>query len=177
MCTEKLRIVLKSFIESQFGYCPLIWMFHSRKLNNRINRLHERALRLVYKDPKLTFEILLELDKSFNIHHRNLQRLATEVYKVKHNICPEFMHEVFPTARDAYDFRTEHDLTGHNVRSVYNGTETISFLGPKTWAIIPIEIRNSKSLPKFKARIKKWKPVGCTCRLCKIYIQHLGFLN
>ena len=42
--------VMKSFIESQFGYCPLIWMFHSRGLNNKINRIHERALRITYND-------------------------------------------------------------------------------------------------------------------------------
>ena len=50
MSTHKLRIIMKAFIESQFQYCPLLWMFHSRTLNNRINKLHERALRLVYKD-------------------------------------------------------------------------------------------------------------------------------
>ena len=46
---DKLRILMKTFIESQFNYCPLIWMFHSRQLNSKINKLHERALRIVYK--------------------------------------------------------------------------------------------------------------------------------
>ena len=69
MCQQKLRTLLKAFIESQFSYCPLVWMFHSRTLNNRINKLHERALRLVYKDSQLTFEQLLEKDNSFTIHH------------------------------------------------------------------------------------------------------------
>ena len=76
---------MKSFIESQFGYFPLIWMFHSRTLNNRTNRLHERALRLVYRDSKSSFEELLEMDESFTIHHRNLQKLATEIFKVKNS--------------------------------------------------------------------------------------------
>ena len=48
MTQKKLRILLKSFIESQFNYCPLIWICHSRELNARINKLHERALRCVY---------------------------------------------------------------------------------------------------------------------------------
>ena len=55
MSQEKLRIIMKAFIESQFGYCPLVWMFCSRILNTRINKIHERALRLVYKDTHLTF--------------------------------------------------------------------------------------------------------------------------
>ena len=72
---EKLRLLLKSFIEAQFNYCPLIWMCHSRALNNKINKLHERALRVVYKDKSLTFELMLEKDGSFAIHQRNLQKL------------------------------------------------------------------------------------------------------
>ena len=77
--SEKLRIIMKTFIESQFNYCPLTWMFHSRRLNNKINKLHERALRIVYKNANLSFHELLKLDKSFCIHHRNLQKLATEM--------------------------------------------------------------------------------------------------
>ena len=81
MSRDKLRLLMKAFIESQFSYCPLVSMFHSRTLNNRINRLHERGLRMVYKDYKLTFNELLHKDNSFSIHHRNLQRLAMEMYK------------------------------------------------------------------------------------------------
>ena len=54
-------LLLKSFFESQFKYCPLSWMFYSRKTNNRINKLHERALRLVYDDYESTFEDLLRI--------------------------------------------------------------------------------------------------------------------
>ena len=71
---------MKAFIMSQFSYCPLVWMCHSRTLNNKINKLHERALRLVYDDRQSTFEELLNIDKSVTNHHRNLQTLATEVY-------------------------------------------------------------------------------------------------
>ena len=70
-------------------------MFHSSQLNNRINKIHERALRLVYKDNKLTFNGLLELDNSVTIHQRNLQIFATEIFKVKNSLAPEIMTEVF----------------------------------------------------------------------------------
>ena len=67
---------MKTFILSHFGYCPLVWMMHNRRLNNRINRIHERALRLVYKDDSSSFEELLKIDNSFTIHERNIQSLA-----------------------------------------------------------------------------------------------------
>ncbi len=65
-----------------------------------------------------------------------------------------------------------------NVNTVYNGTETLSFFrGPKTWALVPEAINNATSLAEFKAKIKNWEPKGCECRLCKIYIQHVGFIS
>ena len=63
MNVSKKRIIMKSFIESQFGYCALIWMFHSRGLNNKINRIHERALRITYNDKyHHTESYLLKID-------------------------------------------------------------------------------------------------------------------
>ena len=71
---------MKAFIMSQFSYCPLIWMFCSRKMNKKINNIHERVLRLVYNDHANTFEDLLVNDKSVSIHHYNIQRVAIEMF-------------------------------------------------------------------------------------------------
>ena len=71
-------------------------MFHSRQLNTKINKLHERTLRIVYQDPTLSFEQLLTLDKSVCIHHRNVQRLAIEMYKIKENLAPHLYRNFFP---------------------------------------------------------------------------------
>ena len=79
MSLEKRRIVMKTFIESQFNYYALICMFYSRTINNKINRLHERALRIVYSDFKSSLEGLLMKDNSFSINERNIQRLAIEI--------------------------------------------------------------------------------------------------
>ena len=72
MSFNKRRTLMKAFIESQFNYFPLIWMFHSRTMNNKINRIHERALRLFYSDHVSSFDDLLKKDRSFSIHHRNI---------------------------------------------------------------------------------------------------------
>ena len=77
---EQRRTIMKAFITSQFGYFPLVWMFHTRKSNNRINRLHERSLRLTYNDCESSFQDIFVKDKSVCIHHRNLQVLATLYY-------------------------------------------------------------------------------------------------
>ena len=68
---------------TQFLYSPLVWMCCDKTSDNRINHLHERALRTVYNDNVSTFEKLLGKDNSVTIHVRNLTILATELYKTK----------------------------------------------------------------------------------------------
>ena len=82
---KKRRCLMKAFVISQFNYCPLIWMFHNRALNNRINKIHEQTLRLVYQNKNLSFSELLELDNAVTMHQRNLQVLVTDIFKVKNN--------------------------------------------------------------------------------------------
>ena len=168
---DKLKLIMRTFIESQFNFCPLVWMCHSRDLNNKINKLHERSLRVVYKNQSSTFEQLLELDRSFTIHEKNLQKLAIEMFKVKHSICPIPFQELFtPTVRGTNEWVIP------RVNSVNKGIETIRYRGPKTWELVPNEIKNSTSLSEFKNKIKDWKPSGCSCRLCKVYVKDLGYI-
>ena len=84
-----------ALFNSQFNYCPLIWMCHSCENNNKINRLHERCLRIIYNDKRSSFNALLEKDGSVSIHERNIKILAIEMFKVGKNIAPPSMHEIF----------------------------------------------------------------------------------
>ena len=83
---------MKAFIESQFGYYPLVWMFCGRQTNARINQqIHERALRAVYNDEISPFEELLGRDKSETIHRRNSKILAAELLKIKNGLSNDIM--------------------------------------------------------------------------------------
>ena len=130
MNIHKRRMIIKAFIASYFGYCPLVWfMFHSRKLNSRVNKLHERALRIAYQDYTSSFTELLEKDNSTTIHNRNIQLRATELFKVKNGLWPPFMNKIFvEDAEHYYDLRKKTEFKRNNVKIVYNGTETLTFL-------------------------------------------------
>jgi len=174
MTLQQRKIIMKAFILSQFGYCPLVWMFHSRKLNHRINRIHERALRIVYKDNESTFKELLDKDDSFTIHEKNIQTLAIELYKVYHGLAPKIMKLVFPI-KENVKYARENKFITRNVKTVSYGTETLAHIGPKIWSIVPNDFKNF-SLSIFTRKIKRWKPEKCPCRLCKTYIRDLGFV-
>ena len=70
-------------------------MFSNRRANNRINKLHERALRFVYDDYDTSFSTLLAKDVSFTVHHTNIQRLILAIYKIKHNLSQSCLKDLF----------------------------------------------------------------------------------
>ena len=173
--TDKLRLLMRAFVTSQFQYCPLVWMFHSRKMNNKINRLHERALRIAYKDFCSSFATLLEKDRSVTIHEKNLQLLMTEMFKAINNQSPTFMNEIFPQRNAAYNLRNSNTFTVPIVHTAKYGTETVRYRGQRIWYTLSQEIKDANSVQQFKNRIKFWKCVDCDCRLCRQYIPELGF--
>ena len=154
----------------------IVWIFHgNRTLNNTINKIQERALRLVYKDYHSTYDALLEKDGSFRVHHRHLQILATEIYKFKNNLGPEIINDIFEGCPRNYNLRKDKIITTRCVKSVYNGTEIVSFRAQNIWDITPEDLKKASSLSDFKLNIKKWKPDSCKCRLCKEFVTGVGF--
>ena len=131
---------MKAFIESQFNYCPITWMFHSRQLNDKRKKFHERALRLVYKNQNLSFH------NSFYIHHRNLQKLTIEIYKAKNKICSTLFKEIFQTRGNTYKLRNNRFWQTINVRTEGFGTETLLFRGQKTCQLLPNTVKQIRNL-------------------------------
>ena len=141
MNMQKRIIMMKSFITSQFAYCPLIWMFHSRPLNNKIKSINEKSLRITYQDHISTFQELLNKDNSVSIHHRNLQALATEMFKIHRGLSPDILREIFVPKISLYNLRRNNTFERRQVHSVYHGTESLSFLGPEIWDLVPLELK------------------------------------
>ena len=153
---KKKVVITAQFFNAQFNYCPLIWMLHTHCNNNKTKHLHERCLRLTYCDKISSYEELLEKDGSVYIHHRNIQSLAIEMYKVKNEIAPMITANMFTRMpENHYNFRHGSDFIVPFARTVYHDTESISYLGPKIWDIVPSELKKAQSLNSFKKSIRK----------------------
>ena len=176
MNISRRKLIMNSFFTSQFNYCPLVWMCHSRSMNNKINRLHETCLRIIYSDKTSSFEELLQKDGSVTIHVRNIQKLATEMFKVYKNLAPPIFSDLFDIRQNPYNLRHCSYFSIPNVNSVYHGSESLSNLGPRIWNLVPDRLKQLDSINSFKTEIKKWRPDDCPCRLCKSYIANVGFV-
>ena len=86
------------------------------------------------------------------------------MFKVKNNIAPQIMKEL------------NNSFKRRRVKSVWHSTESVSYLGPKIWDLVPNEIKESEPLNAFKFKIKRWVPEGCPRRICKIYLGQVGFI-
>ena len=153
---SKHKCLMKAFVTSQFNYCPLIWMFHSRELKNHINRIHEQASRLVYQNNILLFAELLEKGNFVTMHQTNLQVLATEIFKLKNGLAPETMKEIFEIQNPADNFRSEAThFKRENIKTTHYGIQLVRYLGQKIWDMMPN---------------------NCSSRLHFIYINFLQYI-
>ena len=91
-------------------------------------------------------------------------------------MSPPIVSNIFTQKKcHPYNLRLNSQFFSPLVRSVFHGTESISYLGPVIWDILSDCYKNLPNFSVFKNGIKKWKPENCPCRLCKTYISRLGF--
>ena len=102
------------------------------------------------------------------MHQRNLQFLATELFKVLNGLSSDLMKDVFPLNDDSgYSTCNKRTFKSRHVKTVRYGTDSLAYLAPKIWELVPNEMKNLESLTAFKTAIKKWKATNCPFRLFK----------
>ena len=168
---KKRGTLFKAFVQSQFKYCPIVWMFHGRRTNSKINKLDERALRIVYDDEVSTFDQLLAMGKCFCIYHQNIQRILIEIYNALHD-SGNSLKELFIRRISTKNMRSEPELVIPLVNSVLKGKNSLRYFGSVIWNSLPIETRKDHSILSFVTKTKQGKPINYLSmynsqRLCK----------
>ena len=124
--TQDQKRLLNSIIKSQFSYCPLIWMFCSRSLNDHVS----------------TFQDILEITKEKTIHQNNLESLAKEIYKFLNGLSLPIMNGAFVMRNNKYNLKNFQCLYCTNKRTVKYEIETVMYKGPQIWNQIPEKTKN-----------------------------------
>ena len=127
-------------------------MFTSRYLNNALNSIDERALRLIYNDYELPLDRILEDEKQKSIHQKNIELLAIEIYKSQVGLTPLIMSDLFVTRENNYSLRTFQELESSRRQTVTIGTETIFYRGPQIWNLILERLRALEKLTNFEKK-------------------------
>ena len=132
----------------------------------------------MYRDYKSSFKELLQKYKSITINQENLQYLPIEIYEVKVRISPKIVNEIFRFRKNsAYSLGSGIRLKKPSSNSIQFESKSTVYLGAKIWEIIPENIKSSESVDIFKSKVKNWVLEVCPYRLCKTYVNHVGFVN
>ena len=121
-------LLYNSFILSQFNYCPLIWMFCGKVVNNELNRTHKRALRILFNDYTSTFNELLHRGNECTIHQKNLLKLMLEVYNSLIQQNPSILWDVFHEKDNNYNLRSRNLLMLPRTKTTTYGNDSLSFV-------------------------------------------------
>ena len=131
---QQKRLLMKSFVEAQFAYCPLVvWTFHGRDINRKINHMHERSLPIVCRDYNSSFKDLLKKDNFVCIHQRNIQSLTVEIFKVKENLSNTIMSDIFPTTVLKCNLRSQTDFFRNTVSTTKFGINSLRYFASEVW--------------------------------------------
>ena len=130
------KLIFNSIVKLQVSYCPLVWMFCSRTSNNMSNKLHERSLRIILNDYSSDFNILLENNNDIYYHHRNIQALLIEAFKMKDGLAPPIMESILNKRFNTYNLRNFQVFATERKRTVWYGLETLSYLYPQLWSLL-----------------------------------------
>ena len=132
-------------------------------VNNKISRLHERALQIVYNDHESSFEQFLIEGNSFYmnddelwwwIHHQNIHRLMIEIYEIFNNMTNVYYKDHFVRSSHDFSLWSQQDLVIPSVNSVCKGKSSLRHFGSVIWNSLPNEIRHSETLSVFKSKIR-----------------------
>ena len=125
-------------------------MFSSQRSNNLINRIHAKSLKKVYNDTSSTFQELLHSNRSVSIHHKNIQTLTTEVFKVVNNICLPIMKTYFDFRENRYNIRNFKEMRQQKVRTVQYSLESALYRTAQLWSLVPADLKSLPNVNLFK---------------------------
>ena len=174
---KQRRLIYSSFFTGQLSFCPLIWTFCSRQSNHVINKLQERALRIIYNDYDSSFSELLEMSDESKIHIKNINGLVVEIYKFLNDILPSIMNNIFQKQENYYSLRKSRPRLSKGKFTTTYGIDTISFRRPQIWQDLPQDIKNFDSLNLFKSNIKRYGTLSCHCKMCKTFVPRVGYID
>ena len=168
--STKINMV-KTFVLSQFNYCPLVWHFCKPGNTHKMEKIQERALRFIFDDYCTEYKDLLSIHGESTLYLKRVRTMAHEVYKAINGNSPKYSKELLRFRSNPS--RRPLDLYIPRVNQVTFGYRSYTFEAPSLWNSLPLEIRTAETFPLFKSLMKTWTGPNCRCMACK-YLEQDG---
>ena len=164
---ETKILIYKSFIKSNFNYCPLVWHFCYKRSSDKLEKLQFRALRLVFNDFSSSYETLLEKVNMPSLHKSRIRLIAMETFKILHKLTPAYLHDLVTYIESRYSFRYDNLADLPRVRTARHGKSTFRYEAATVWNSLPNELRKVEDFGEFRRLVHTWSGSSCKCSMCK----------
>ena len=148
--------VYNSYINCNFNYCSVIWMFANKSTLNKLERTNKRALRFVTNKGHLSYEEICKEEKQLSVYKRCIRNMAIQMYKINKGTAPDYISELFSTQNSGYAMRDNQRMVLPEYNTVTFGKNSFRYLGAKVWNSIPVTIKHSVSLSTYKSALHEW---------------------
>ena len=153
--TKAKKRVFNSFIRANLNYCPLVWVNRNKTDLGRLEKVQERALRLVYNDKSVPYEDLLRRSGVPSVLLRWKRVLVTEVYKALNGLSPTYIQELFKEKNVPYSLRSSQIVIQPKSRTTTHGLNSLTYQGAKLWNSLPESIKGAKNVKQFQTLVEK----------------------
>ena len=158
----------KTFILSNFNFCPVVWNFCSKTSARKIEKIQERALRFLTGYDSLTYSELLEKTGYSTLHMNRIKLITLEVFKCLYNLNTEFMSELFIVKQTGINLRDPCILILPKFNSIMYGKKTFTYYGAHLWNLLPTHYKDCFDLNEFKRMLSNWEGPKCNCNICNL---------
>ena len=156
--TDSKMILYKSFVMSNFNYCPNVWHFCGKVNNNKLEKIQARALRILYKDYDSEYDELISKSNTDKILVSRLKKILIEVFKTLKKSNPSYLHSLYALKDTKYNLRNEMSIIQPNRNTVTYGTRSLAYIGAKLWNDMKFNFENFEDidLEEFERMIASW---------------------
>jgi hypothetical protein len=158
----------KSFMLCHFNYCPIVWTFCGKGNIKIMEKLQERALRLIFNDNISSYSDLLNKSQMSTLHIHRLRGIALQVFKCINKIGPTYLHDLFQPKCIKYSLRDTSILHQKKFMTVKYGFLSFTYHGSKIWNTLPTDIKTTLTYKEFKTLLYTWEGPLCKCNHCTI---------
>ena len=164
---EKTRkMLIQSFVFSNFNYCPLVWYFTTAKQLQKTEMIQERALRFITDDYERPYEMLMRNTETTSMRVHQMQSLCVQIYNTLSDLNPKYMWELFERNSSSYSTRRLNDFKIPRVNQTSYGSRSTRFEGARLWNHLPENIKSSENMYICKKLVKNWNGPSCGCNYC-----------
>ena len=167
LSTETKLLIYKSFVRSNFSYCPVVWHFCSKSSTDKMEKLQYRALRLVYNDFIISYEDLLKKANMNTLQITTIRKIAIETFKILNNMSPSYILDLVKFKNTNYSFRYQNFAELPRVNTESYGRKSFRYEAAHIWNSFPNELRTTTDFKEFGRLIRAWEGISCKCSMCK----------